>query len=91
MSDLSALLNGEVYGHSDHGSKRKIKKNNNQRNKKQKNQVDGIFFIYDVIWSWRLARCVGTQINTRASRKQTGRGGNQLKKIEERGGIVNNK
>ena len=89
MSDLSALLNGEVYGHSDHGSKRKIKKK--ILTKETKNQVDGIFLIYDVIWSWRLARCVGTQINTRASRKQTGRGGNQLKKIEERGGIVNNK
>ena len=47
MSDLSALLNGEVYGHSDHGGKRKIKKKT--ITKETKNQVDGIFFIYDVI------------------------------------------
>lgn len=36
MNDLSALLNGEVYGHSDHGSKRKVKKKTTTKDTKSK-------------------------------------------------------
>ena len=39
MSDLSALLNGEVYGHSDHGSKRKIKKTITKETKSKKTKL----------------------------------------------------